>query len=62
MAIGPGTISLSLLPSRASRTSSRSNHLTSVISSASIEMFVVAASAWQPIISDDGNGQGWEEW
>ena len=62
MAIGAGTVSLSLLPSSARNTSERSNHCTSVISSSSIWMSVVAASAMQPIISDDGNGHGCDEW
>ena len=62
MAMGAGMARFSLSPVSASRTSSRWNQRTSAISSSSIEISMVAASAWQPIINDDGKGHGWEEW
>ena len=48
-------------PGSISRTSSRSNQRQSSSSAASRSTSVDSASAWQPIISDEGNGQAWLE-
>ena len=62
MAMGPGTLSTGEDSFRAARTSLRSNQRTSAISSGSMRMSWLSACPWQPIMRDEGNGQGWEEW